>query len=73
MSRKGEGFSYWILCSTMFSDTNTPKGLQRYTNIIAQRAKVQGFIVYDLNEFFFPIYIYAHVIIIIILSLVLIM
>ena len=37
----------------MFSDTDTPKGLQRYTNLIGQRAKMQGFIVYDPNEFFF--------------------
>jgi len=48
VSRK-EGF-YWVLCSTMFSDTDTPKGLQHYTSLIAQRAKIH----YP-NEFFFPI------------------
>jgi len=38
------------LCSTMFSDTDTPEGLQHYTSLIAQRAKIH----YP-NDFFFPI------------------
>lgn len=41
-----EGFSCWILCSTMCSDSTRPKGLESYLNLISQRAKIQGFIVY---------------------------
>ena len=39
-----------VLCgmSSMFSDTDMPKGLQHYTSLIAQRAKI-----HDPNEFFF--------------------